>query len=75
MSRDDLIYIGHMLDTCHKALSRIEGKTREQFDSNEDLQIVLTHLIQVGIIRKTSTQKYPMYSWRSGFSDHHGRHP
>ena len=47
MSRDDLIYIGHMLDTCHKALSRIEGKTRAQFDSNEDLQIVLTHLIQV----------------------------
>ena len=47
MPKDDLIYIGHMLDTCRKALSRTEGKTRAQFDSNEDLQIVLTHLIQV----------------------------
>jgi hypothetical protein len=28
MPKDDLIYVGHMLDTCHKALSRIEGKTR-----------------------------------------------
>lgn len=47
MPKDDLIYIGHMLDTCRKALSRTEGKTRVQFDSNEDLQIVITHLIQV----------------------------
>jgi len=47
MPKDDLIYIGHMLDTCRKALSRTEGKSRAQFDSNEDLQIVLTHLIQV----------------------------
>ena len=36
-----------MVDTCRKALIRIEGVTRTQFDSNEDLQIILTHLIQV----------------------------
>ena len=47
MPRDDLIYIGHMLDTCRKAISRTEGRTREQFDSDEDIQIILTHLIQV----------------------------
>ena len=47
MPRDDLIYIGHMVDTCRKALIRIEGVTRTKFDSNEDLQIILTHLIQV----------------------------
>jgi uncharacterized protein with HEPN domain len=47
MPKDDLIYVGHMLDTCRKALVRIEDRTREHFESNEDLQIVLTHLIQV----------------------------
>lgn len=47
MVKDDLVYVGHMLDTCRKALARVEGITRQEFDADEDLQIILTHLIQV----------------------------
>jgi uncharacterized protein with HEPN domain len=47
MSRDDLVYIGHMLDTARKAIARVEGKSRAKFDTDEDLRIVLTHFIQV----------------------------
>ena len=46
MTRDDLVYVGHMLDTARKAVRRVVGKTRADFDADEDLRIVLTHLIQ-----------------------------
>jgi uncharacterized protein with HEPN domain len=46
MLKDDLVYVGHMLDTARKAVRRVAGKTRAEFDADEDLRIVLTHLIQ-----------------------------
>jgi uncharacterized protein with HEPN domain len=46
MLKDDLVYVGHMLDTARKAERRVAGKTRADFDADEDLRIVLTHLIQ-----------------------------
>ncbi|MDY6913747.1 MAG: DUF86 domain-containing protein [Planctomycetota bacterium] len=47
MPKDDLVYVGHMLDMARKAISKVEGITREQFDADEDLRLALTHLIQV----------------------------
>ena len=47
MPKDDLIYVGHMLDMARKAISKVEETTREQFDADEDLRLALTHLIQV----------------------------
>ncbi len=68
MPKDDLIYLGHMLDTTRKAASRVEGKSLIVFDSDEDLQIVLTHPIQVigEAARKVSPafqQAHPEIPW------------
>ena len=46
MPKDDSIYVGHMLDAANKVAVRIQGKTRPEYDANEDLQIVLSFLIQ-----------------------------
>lgn len=42
----DLTYVGHMRDIARKAVERAGRVTRGQFDRDEDLQMVLTHLIQ-----------------------------
>jgi uncharacterized protein with HEPN domain len=47
MAKDDLVYVGHMLDTARKALALATGKSREDFDRDETLSIALTHLLQV----------------------------
>ncbi len=47
MRRDDPGYVRDMLFTARKVLGRFEGKRREEYDADEDLRIVLAHLIQV----------------------------
>ncbi len=47
MAKDDLVYVGHMLDTARKVLSRVKGKSRRQYDEDENLRLALAHLIQV----------------------------
>jgi len=47
MSNDDSLYLGHMLDTAREALSRIQGKTRDDYDENRDLRLALTYLLQI----------------------------
>ncbi len=46
MPKDDLVYVGHMLDTARKASAKLNGKSRSEYDADEDLRIVLAHLIQ-----------------------------
>ena len=46
MQRDDNVYLGHMLDTARKARIRVEGKSRSDYDGDEDLRIVIAHLVQ-----------------------------
>lgn len=46
MSKDDLVYIRHMLDLASSAISKTEAISRKQFDANENLQLAVTHLIQ-----------------------------
>ena len=46
MQKDDLVYAGHMLDTARKAASKVIGKTREDYDDDENLRMALAHLIQ-----------------------------
>jgi uncharacterized protein with HEPN domain len=45
--RDDLVYVGHMLDTATKAIDFVQDLTREDFDNNELLRLSLTHLLQI----------------------------
>ena len=47
MSRRDLVYVGHMLDMARKAVSKTVGVSREAYDTDENLRLALTHLIQV----------------------------
>lgn len=47
MPKDDLVYVGHMLDKAHEALSLVRGKTRQDYDHDTALRLALTHLIQV----------------------------
>ena len=47
MPKDEFVYVGHMLDKAHEALSLVRGKTRQDYDSDTALRLALTHLIQV----------------------------
>ena len=47
MTKDDLVYVGHMLDTVQKVTEKVRDVSREQFDRDENLRLALTHLIQV----------------------------
>lgn len=47
MDNDDWVYVGHMLDTAGKAVSRIRGRSRPSFDADENLRLALAHLIQI----------------------------
>ena len=46
MNKDDLVYVGHMLDLAQAAVHKAAGCTRDQFDRDENLRLALTHLIQ-----------------------------
>jgi uncharacterized protein with HEPN domain len=46
MSKDDSVYVGHMLDLTKKIIDKTSGLARRDYDSNEDLRLALTHLIQ-----------------------------
>ena len=43
MQKSDLIYLSHMLEMAEKALSKIEGKTRKDFDADENLRLALIY--------------------------------
>ncbi|NOZ20305.1 MAG: DUF86 domain-containing protein [Planctomycetes bacterium] len=47
MQKDDLVYVGHMLDMPEKALQKVKGKPRGDYDQDENLRMALAHLIQV----------------------------
>ena len=47
MRHDDLVYISHMLDSARKARDKIEGKTREDYDEDENLRLALGYLVQI----------------------------
>ena len=46
MPKDDLIFVGHMLDTARLAAGKVRGVSREVFDADENLRLALTHLVQ-----------------------------
>lgn len=46
MLKDDLVYVGHMLDTARLAFYKVTGRTRPQYDADENLRLALAHLVQ-----------------------------
>lgn len=47
MPKDDLDYVGHMLDSAQTALRLVAGKSRKDYDGEETLRLALAHLCQV----------------------------
>lgn len=43
MSRDDAVYVGHMLDTARKAVEKIDRTNRAAFDSDENLRLAVAY--------------------------------
>ncbi len=46
MRKDELVYVGHMCDLTKRAVAKVEGKTRPDFDADENLRLALAHLLQ-----------------------------
>jgi uncharacterized protein with HEPN domain len=46
MKRDDLVYVGHMLDVCRLIAGKMTGKKRADFDADDDFRVALAHRIQ-----------------------------
>jgi uncharacterized protein with HEPN domain len=38
MQKDDLVYVGHMLDTAEQAIRKVAGKERADFDIVWDVE-------------------------------------
>jgi len=47
MSPRDLLYVGHMLDMARKAVSKATSLTYDAYETDENLRLALTHLVQV----------------------------
>ena len=69
MQHDDAVYLGHMLEAARKAVGRVAHKSRQEYDADEDLQIVLAHLVQIigeaaGRVSELTRSAHPNIAWR-----------
>lgn len=70
MPTDDLTYVGHMLDIARKAIGKVQGKTRKDFDEDENLRLALAHLLQtIGEAARQVSQPFqaahPSAPWKA----------
>ena len=68
MPKDDLVYLGHMLDTARKAIAKTHGIQRADFDRDENLRLALAHLIQIigeaaRHVSDEARRKHPEIPW------------
>ena|SRR3972149_1862267 len=47
MKKDDLVYVGHMLESARDAVARTQGLDRAVFERDDNLPLATTHLIQI----------------------------
>lgn len=69
-AKDDLVYVGHMLDMARKAIALIQGKDRADYDRDEVLRLALAHLLQIiGEAARRVSQDYrdahPTIPWKA----------
>ncbi len=46
MKKDDLVYVGHMLDLARQVVGKAAAASRDEYDADENLRLALAHLIQ-----------------------------
>lgn len=76
MPKDDLMYVGHMLDTARKIIKKAEGKARHEFDEDENLRLALAHLFQIlgEAARRVSREfqeSHPSIPWKAAIGMRH----
>ena len=65
MQHDDGVYLGHMLDAARKAAEKVAGRSRSDYDADEDLRMVLAHLVQIiGEAAGRVSDATPKIPWR-----------
>jgi uncharacterized protein with HEPN domain len=69
MPKDDNVYLQHMLDTALKAATKVAGKARAQYDADEDLRLIVAHLVQTigeaaGRVSVPTRDRHPQIPWK-----------
>jgi uncharacterized protein with HEPN domain len=47
MAKDHRVFIGHMRDTAEKITAKLAGKSRQDYDGDENLRLALAYLVQI----------------------------
>jgi uncharacterized protein with HEPN domain len=68
MSRDDWVYVSHMLEMSQKALDILSGKDRTAYEQDEVMRLALTHLVQMigeaaNHVSENFREVYPQIPW------------
>jgi uncharacterized protein with HEPN domain len=76
MKKDDSVYLRDMLERARKVQKKIAGVSREQFNANEDLNLVVTFLLQtIGEgarhVSPETRRQYPGIPWEAMTSMRH----
>lgn len=67
-TKTDDHYLHDMLDHAHKARATVASISREQFDGDDNLQLALTHLLQIvgeaaSRVSSATREAHPQLPW------------
>ena len=69
MTKDDSVFVGHMLDAARSVVAKVQGLDRPAFDQDENLRLAVTHLIQTigeaaARVSDQHRDAHPQIPWR-----------
>lgn len=69
MQHDDRVYLEHMLDAATRAHSKVSTRSPEDWESDENLRLAVTHLVQTlgeaaRNVSEEGQRKHPDVPWR-----------
>jgi len=69
MPKGDLVYLSHMLDVARNVVRRVEHRTRAEYEADEDLRIIVAHLVQTvgeaaARVSPSFREAHPEIPWR-----------
>ncbi|MDP8240445.1 MAG: DUF86 domain-containing protein [Candidatus Hatepunaea meridiana] len=68
MKKDDMVYIGHMLDKAYTVIHNVKGKDYQEFYNDEFFRISITFWLQIigeaaRLVSEATRQAYPNIPW------------